>query len=383
MAIEFVQMSPAAATTGAIVAADLVDFGTATNVSVQVVKFGYGTDGVYNEIATGQGLPVATGPVYNIQQMATATSPVSVGTWTATSFVNVLQGSSASVPVTLLTLPTTATLPVTVATNVVFAVQQMSTATSPVNVTTWSATAFVSVLQGTTVTIPVSMSSAATIPVAVGTFTATGVHNVLQLTTSTSPVSVGTWTATGVVFVNQAGTATLLVSVNNTATIQGNVGGRWAHDATSTGNPVYTGGIAETTLAVAVADGDVVQTVHDVQGRIITMPFSPRGNVLQYYTNVSGTATANLATGSTTAGRFKDLIGLVVSNAATTTANLNVKSSSTATVFHFSVAGDGGGHQLHPSSPWLQAVAATDWILALATQITGKLHISAQFHETT
>lgn len=162
MAIEYVQHSAATATTGALIAADLLDFGTATGVSVQVIKFGYGTDGVYNEVATGQGVPIATGPIYNVQQMTTSTSPVNVTTWSATAFVSVLQGTTVTIPVSM---SSAATIPVTVATTPVFNIQQMSSATSPVNVTTWSATAFVSVLQGTTVTIPVSMSSAATIPV--------------------------------------------------------------------------------------------------------------------------------------------------------------------------------------------------------------------------
>ena len=132
-----------------------------------------------------------------------------------------------------------------------------------------------------------------------------------------------------------------------------------------------------------MADGDVVQLMADVHGRQVIMPFSPRSNIVQYYISASATADVTLATGASTAGRFRDLVGLVVFNAATTLANISIESSSTATSLYLSVAGDGGGISLQPSVPWLQAVAATNWVIGLASAVVGKVHFSAQFHETT
>lgn len=371
---DFLQLNPATATTGAILAVDYVSLGTATNVSVQRMKVGYGTDDAYTDTATNAPLPVvvetmratgtvniaaatgsisviqptatelnvtvATTSVLSIQQMSTATSPVSVGTWTATGIVRIDTHSTATLPVSLAILPTTATLPVAVATGFIFSIQQMSTATSPVSVGTWTATGIVRIDTHSTATLPVSLAGLPT-------------------------------------------TATLPVVMANTATIQGNVGGRWAHDATSTGNPIYVGGIAVGTVPAAVATGDVVNLMSDVHGRQIILPFSPRANVIQYYTNASATAAVTLATGSGTAGRFRDLIGLVVTNAATTLVNISIESSTTSTALYLSLAGDGGGISLQPNYPWLQAIAATNWVIELAAAVTGKVHFSAQFHETT
>lgn len=367
MTVEFVQLN-LPTSTGALIAVDILDtLGTATHVAVQRVKPGYGTDGIYNDTATNSPFPVlvetfratgtlniaaATGSITVIQPTATnlnvamssaATIPAAIGTWTATGQVLVSYLASATAPVSLLTLPTTATMPVSVATGSVFNIQQMSTATSP--------------------------------------------------------VSVGTWTATGVLFINNAGTATIFVAVQNTATvniantatvniantatIQGNVGGRWAHDATSTGNPIYIGAIAEATFSAGVADGDVTNLIADKHGRIINMPFGGRDNIFKYYLTVSATTVATLATGAGTAGVFRDLVSLVAFNNATTEARFNLKSSSSSTEFELNLAPDGGGIMFSPPRPWVQSVAATEWTGALNAAITGQLSIGMMFMETT
>lgn len=422
MAVTFLQLNPATATSGGLVAVDLGDLGTGTDVSVQMMKLFYGTGGVFNEVATGSGQPVAvyqwgatgvvnvatdrtypasitnysaTGQVLTAP-LASATGPVSVGTWTATGVINVA---------TDLIYPTavgtwTATGQVLVA--------PLASATGPVSVGTWTATGNVNV--ATDRTYPVSVTTyaatgqvltsplaSATGPVSVGTWTATGAVNVA--TDRTYPVAVGTWTATGSVNVatgltypvslaSLPSTATVAVAVQNTATVaitgnvNANVGGRWAHDATSTGNPVYMGGIARHSRPTAVADGDVSQVMVDTLGRQVTFPFGPRGDVFDVVTTVSATTAITLATGQGT-GVYADLIWMVLSNNATTEAQVRIRSTSTATKFPtLNLAPDGGGISFTPARPAQQAAANGAWDIQLAAAVDGQVNVTAEFLRT-
>lgn len=53
------------------------------------------------------------------------------------------------------------------------------------------------------------------------------------------------------------------------------VQGPVAHDAAIVGNPIRTGSRATTSQITSVANGDVVDGVADISGRIIVIPFSP------------------------------------------------------------------------------------------------------------
>jgi len=55
----------------------------------------------------------------------------------------------------------------------------------------------------------------------------------------------------------------------------GRVQGVLPHDEVDATDPVGIGGRAKTSLPTAVADGDVVKTLHDVYGRIVVIPFGP------------------------------------------------------------------------------------------------------------
>src|SRR3990172_5921670 len=390
---EFVQVNPATATTGALVAVDFITLGTATDVAIQRVKVGFGTDTDFSDTATNDPFPVVLETTrFAVDGAAGATDHglvflavrddalaelvatdadyvplrtssdgmlwTKVGTFTATGThqiaaatgsISVIQPTATNLNVAM---SSAATIPVTVATTPVFNVQQMSTATSPVSVGTWTATGQVLVSALASATMPASIANwtatgvvfvnsagTATLLVTVAT---TPVFNVQQMSTATSPVSVGTWTATGAVFIDNKATATIFVSVQNTATVSITHtathpikdSGFWAHDATSTGNPVYIGGIAQTTVPAGTAAGDVTQLMVDPHGRIINMPFSDRAAIFPQFLTVSATTVATLATGASTAGRFRDFVSAVAFNNATTEAEIRVRSSSTATMFY-------------------------------------------------
>lgn len=437
---EFVQVNPATATTGALVAVDFITLGTATDVAIQRVKVGFGTDTGYADTATNAPFPVvlettrlavdsAAGATDHglvflavrddalAELVATDADYVplrtssdgmlwtKIGTMTATGTVNIA-AATGSISVIQ---PTATNLNVYAATTSVLNIQQMSTATSPVSVGTWTATGIVMIDTHSTATLPVSLAilpTTATLPVTVAT---TPVFNIQQMSTATSPVSVGTWTATGTVFIDNKATATVFVAVQNTATVNvANtatvnvtntatvsllysatravpVHGFWAHDATSTGNPVVVGGIARTTVPTGVAAGDVAQIMADPHGRVINMPFSDRASIFKAYITATATTVATLATGAGTAGVFRDLVSFVAFNNATEEARVRVRSSSTATEFFLNLAPDGGGIMFSPPRPWTQAIAATSWDVTLTTALTSTdaLTIGAMFMETT
>src|SRR3990172_63120 len=381
---EFVQVNPATATTGALVAVDFITLGTATDVAIQRVKVGFGTDTDFSDTATNDPFPVVLETTrFAVDGAAGATDHglvflavrddalaelvatdadyvplrtssdgmlwTKVGTFTATGThqiaaatgsISVIQPTATNLNVAM---SSAATIPVTVATTPVFNVQQMSTATSPVSVGTW---------------------------------TATGQVLVSALASATMPASIANWTATGVVFVNSAGTATLLVTVATTPVFN-------VQQMITASNPVYIGGIAQTTVPAGVAAGDVTQLMVDPHGRIINMPFSDRAAIFPQFLTVSATTVATLATGASTAGRFRDFVSAVAFNNATTEAEVRVRSSSTATMFYWNLAPDGGGIMFNPARPWPQAVAATSWDVTLTSPITGQLSIGALFMETT
>ena len=351
MAIEFVQLSAATATDGALVAADFLDFGTATKVSVQVVKIGFGADGSYSGVESTVPLPVLPA--------TTSTSPVSVGTWTATG--QVLTSALAS-------------------------------ATQPVDVTNWSATDLnVNLAQTATVAITgtVSVATTATQPVTV--------QNTATVAIS-GTVEIGDWTATQGVFTSAMSTATQPVSLANTATVNVN-----AWNATDlnvnlaqTATVAITGNVSVATTAtqpVTVQNTATVAisgNVTTVQGldtatahNVTTHPYGPYGNQVLSYETVTATTVATLATGPGS-NNFNDLVALYVSNHATSPVSVSIRDTSTATLFNAEIAGDGGGFIWQPAKPTRQRTVNNAWTAQIGTAIaTPGITITSQYQTAT
>src|SRR3990172_3502919 len=339
---EFVQVNPATATTGALVAVDFITLGTATDVAIQRVKVGFGTDTDFSDTATNDPFPVvlettrfavdgAAGATdHGLVFLAVRDDALAELVATDADYVPLRTSSDGMLWTKIGTFTATGTLQTAAATGSISVIQPTATApivgafafgfaTTATGLLSWhrlraattgnlfaeirntatvaisgtiniaAATGSITVIQGTATNLNVAMSSAATIPVSVAT---APVFNVQQMSTATSPVSIGTLTATGVLFVANAGTSTMFVNVQNTATVQTKDQGMWAHDATSTGNPVYIGGIAQTTVPAGTAAGDVTQLMVDPHGRIVNMPFSDRAAIFPQFLTVSATTGA-------------------------------------------------------------------------------------------
>src|SRR3990172_1482899 len=205
---EFVQVNPATATTGALVAVDFITLGTATDVAIQRVKVGFGTDTDFSDTATNDPFPVV------LETTRFAVDGAAGATDHGLVFLAVRDDALAELVATdadYVPLRTSSD-------GMLWTKVGTFTATGTHQIA--AATGSISVIQPTATNLNVAMSSAATIPVTVAT---TPVFNVQQMSTATSPVSVGTLTATGVLFVANAGTSTMFVSVQNTATVLANV----------------------------------------------------------------------------------------------------------------------------------------------------------------
>lgn len=73
------------------------------------------------------------------------------------------------------------------------------------------------------------------------------------------------------------------------------VGGNVAHDSADSGNPVKMGGRARSGFSAVVAANDRVDTLHDLYGRAVMLPYAPEANVVSGI-SAAMTAAAEAAT---------------------------------------------------------------------------------------
>lgn len=408
------ELSPATATGGGIIAADELTFGTATGRLVQRVKLGFGTDGAYTETATGSPYPVRiestrfavdsaaggsdTGLVLlavrddtpgeitatdgDYAQLRTATDGSLRVTQNGTLDIAAATGSISVIQ------STAADLNMTAATTGVFDVQQMSSATSPVSVGTYTATGIVNIVNASTATIPVSIGSTVNIAAATGSI------EVIQATAANLNVTVST---ANTFDVSAATTATQAVAVQNTATVA--VSGT-VNIAAATGSiSVIQGTAANLNVTVATTATQAVSVQNTatvaISGAVevfqatatalhaVMHPLGLRDTSNWVYNSVTATGVATFATGAGT-NNFNDLVAIYLSNSATTQQTARIRSSSTATVFTMTLAPDGGGFIWQPIKPLPQAVANTGWDIQIENAIaTPGITVTALFEQTT
>lgn len=145
-------------------------------------------------------------------------------------------------------------------------------------------------------------------PTTRGRYATVTASNALRVDNSavTQPVS-GTITA-------NAGTGTFAVSMA-TNTPVGNV----AHDAVDSGAPIKTGGRARTSEITAVANDDRVDSVHDITGKQIILPYANPENFVSgaITTSMTGTTSTSLVA-APGVGLRNYITTIIVSNAHAT-----------------------------------------------------------------
>ncbi len=124
-----------------------------------------------------------------------------------------------------------------------------------------------------------------------------------------------------------------------------------AHDAADSGNPVKVGGVAETTEQTAVADGDRANLMTDLNGKLVTQPYSvPERSTDGLTAAITGTSNTSVIA-APGAGLRIYITQIIVTNSHATVGTLvELKSATTVKVRGYARE-DGGGYTIHYPKP--------------------------------
>ena len=147
------------------------------------------------------------------------------------------------------------------------------------------------------------------------------------------------------------------ITIDGTITAS-NAAGDVAHDAADSGNPVKVGGVADTTEPTAVADGDRVNFLADLNGKQVVMPYCVPERLIDGATAaITGTSNTSVIA-SAGAGLRNYITQILVTNSHATVGTV-VEIKDGATVIYRGYAReDGGGFSITLPTP-LRGSAAT------------------------
>ena len=177
-----------------------------------------------------------------------------------------------------------------------------------------------------------------------------------------------------------ADAGTLRVSQATDCNVQ--VVGNVASDAVDSGNPVKIGTIGRTTLPIAVADGDRVNTMGNKYGELTTIHAIREMRANQVTTITASTAETTIVTG--VASFMLDLYGLIVTNTSPTAINVAIRDATAGTIrLNIAVpANETRGFMLPASDGIKQAAAGANWTATVSASVTSVI-ITALTKQTT
>ena len=318
--IQFAGSTSTAATDGVRIAADRMDFGTATETYVQTIKFGYGTEGVYNQVASGAGLPIATSWTIPVEQNSTATVPVSLADKNFTASQSTHDDLNANANLQIANVDVAAANPV------------------------W---------------VRIAASG-----------------------TATQAVAVSSHTATGPYYIDNSGTATIAVTINNTATVNINAGATMSVDVVNTATVAIANTSTMIVTQDTATDMNVTPIQGTATAlNAIVRPIVARGNQTQILLTTTATTVATLATA--VANTFLDLAAIHIVNSGTGAVGISIRDTSTASAWDHELAADGGGFAMNFYPPKEQRVVANAWTMALDAQPSAKVSVMMQLVQVT
>lgn len=145
--------------------------------------------------------------------------------------------------------------------------------------------------------------------------------------------------------------------------------GLTASGSSLTSAPLTAGGLAKTANPTAVADAQVVNSLHDKLGKQVVV-----GSIRDL--KADATITLTSTTSETTlvaaiASTFNDVYGLIIENTSATATEVSFRDTTGGTVrFNFYVpAGDTRGFMLPESAAWKQATVNTNWTAQCGTSV--------------
>lgn len=224
------------------------------------------------------------------------------------------------------------------------------------------------------------------------TFTPSGTQDVNLTKVAGATVSQGHGTAAtalrvelptdGTGVIATVGAVTAVTAITNAlpagTNVIGAVTGGTASGSSLTANPVTTGGLAETTVPTAVADGQVVNSQHDIYGRQVVIGGLRSNKGIQQTTITSSTAETTVVTADAT---YKlDVYGFVFANKSASATLVTVKDATSGTTrgIFYVPAGDTRGMMLPLDAAWPQAAANNNWTVTCGTSIDS-LYVTALY----
>jgi hypothetical protein len=181
---------------------------------------------------------------------------------------------------------------------------------------------------------------------------------------------------TNAVSLAQIGATTIVTGgVNGTQA----VGGITAVNATSTGNPVYSGGIALVAAnPTAATNGQRTGFATDKVGRQLVVVGHERTMTgIQQTTIPSSTAETTIVTAGA-AGVFNDITHLSVTNGSATATIVTLKDATAGTTRGIWNVAAGGGFVVSFPTPLAQATAANNWTLTCGTSVAS-IYVVCQY----
>jgi len=134
--------------------------------------------------------------------------------------------------------------------------------------------------------------------------------------------------------------------------------------------PVTEGGLAKTANPTAVADGQVVNALHDKLGKRISIPALREVKAIQT-TTITGTSETTIVTAGGS-GVFKDLYRLIVTNSSATAVTATIKDATAGTTRYVLAvpAGATVGFSADAGSAAVQSAANNNWTATISSAVT-------------
>lgn len=166
-------------------------------------------------------------------------------------------------------------------------------------------------------------------------------------------------------------TGSVTVAQATASNLNAQVVGEVADDSPDSGNPVKIGAFAEAnpSTSVMVGDGDRTNVHADIDGLLMTKPFTAYGDILvERVTNTDGASTASVVFGATASARNM-ITSIAVYNSSTTNGFVDIRDGTAGTVLFTIPAPANGGSIINFPLPLRQTTANT----ALAYDVSAAL----------
>lgn len=138
---------------------------------------------------------------------------------------------------------------------------------------------------------------------------------------------------------------------------------------------IYNGTQAITTLPTAATPGNIVGTSSDKFGRVITIPQSPRDNVLSQPTIITSSTAATTVVTAGASGVYDDICSIVIGNSSATQTLVTL---SDGTKSYYFIVAPGLSPGISLQVPYAETTAATAWTATCGTSVAS-IYVTVQY----